>query len=298
MTVLKKVPFLTCEVSPRRKVKINLSGCNFDCKGCFAIARQEMGRTLSVEELLDLLLKSCQLVYGELVTDVQMTGGEPTKDPDYLISLIRGLRKLGVNKIGISTNGHRLDRDLVDMLKSLSVDYIKLDLKAYTDEIHKWYTGESNINVLRAIKLLHAYGLNFYVRTIFIPNIVDIPEIENIAKFLSGVDKNILYRLYQFAPEQLDVKPSRSPTEEEMLKAYDAAKKYLNNVEFFVYPRTFGASAYKTAYDPNYKIVEVRADELLEKFKKVDEVAKSVDRNWNVQYFTMNQVLLKGGGEK
>ena len=291
MTAFRKVPFLTCEESPRRKVKINLSGCDFDCKGCFAIAKQETGRTFSVEGLLNLFIKSCRLIYGGLVDDAQMTGGEPTKDPDYLLYLIRGLRDLGVSKIGISTNGHMLDRNLVEVLKALSVDYIKLDLKAYTDEIHKWYTGESNINVLKAVELLHEYGLSFYVRTIFIPNIVDVPEVERIAKFLSGVDKNILYRLYQFAPEQLDVKFSRSPTEEEMLKAFDVAKRYLNNVEFFIYPKTSRTSAYKTAYDPNYKIVEVRADELLEKFEKIDKISKQVDKNWNIQYLTMNQVL-------
>ncbi|MCP8317311.1 MAG: radical SAM protein [archaeon] len=290
MTAFKKVPFLTCETSPRRKVKINLSGCNFNCKGCFAIAKRDIGRTLSVEGLLDLLIKSCRLIYGGLVEDVQMTGGEPTKDPDYLLSLIQGLRKLGVNKIGVSTNGYMLDKDLVEKLKSLSVDYIKLDLKAYTDEIHKLYTGKSNINVLRAVRLLHDYGLNFYVRTIFTPNIIDVSEIEKIAKFLSSIDKNILYRLFQFAPEQLDVKLSRKPTEEEMLRAFDVARKYLNNVEFFVYPEN-KISGYKTAYDPNYKIVEVRADELLENFKKIDEIAMSADRNWNIQYLTMNQVL-------
>ncbi|MGQ9718855.1 MAG: radical SAM protein [Nitrososphaerales archaeon] len=290
MIAFKKVPFLTCETSPRRKVKINLSGCNFNCKGCFAIAKRDLGRNLSVEELLDLLIKSCRLIYGGLVEDVQMTGGEPTKDPDYLLSLIQGLRKLGVNRIGVSTNGYMLDKDLVEKLKSLSVDYIKLDLKAYTNEIHKWYTGKSNINVLRAVRLLHDYGLNFYVRTIFIPNIIDVFEIEKIAKFLSSVDKNILYRLFQFAPEQLDVKLSRKPTEEEMLKAFDVARKYLNNVEFFVYPEN-KISGYKTAYDPNYKIVEVRADELLEDFKKVNGIAKSADKNWNIQYFTMDQIL-------
>ncbi len=280
--MFRKVPFLTCEVSPRRDVKINLSGCNFDCKGCFAIAKRETGRTLSVEELLSLLIKSCRLIYGGLVDDVQMTGGEPTKDPDYLLYLIRGLRDLGVSKIGISTNGHTLDKDLVDELRSLSVD-IKLDLKAYTDEIHKWYTGKSNINVLRAVRLLHEYGLNFYVRTIFIPKIVDIPEIEKIAKFLSHVDKNILYKLYQFAPEQLNVYVSRRPTQKEMLKAFNVARKYLNNVEF---------SIFKTAgYEPNYKLVEVRADELLENFEKINKISKSVDRDWNVPYLTMDQVL-------
>ncbi len=290
MGIFKRVPFLTCEVTPRRKIKINLSGCNFDCRGCFAIAKKDTGRTLSVTDLVDLLVRSCHLIYGGPVDDVQMTGGEPTADKDYLHSLIRELRGAGVSKIGVSTNGHMLDRDLVDEFRSLPVDYVKLDLKAYTDEIHKWYTGKSNFNVLRAVRLLHEYGVNFYVRTIFIPSIVDVYEIEKIAEFLSHVSRNIRYRLYQFAPEQLGDKLSRSPTEDEMLKAFDIARKCLENVEFFVY-NTSGASAYRTAYEPNYRIVEVRADELLEKFKKVDEIAKSVNNDWNPQYLTMNEVL-------
>lgn len=290
MTGLKKVPFLTCEVSPRRKVKINLSGCNFDCRGCFAIAKQEVGRPMSVDELLTLFIQCCRSIYGGLVEDVQMTGGEPTNDPEYLLSLIHGLKGLGVSRIGISTNGHMLDKDLVSELRSLSVDYIKLDLKAYTDEVHKWYTGKSNVNVLRAVRLLHEYGLNFYVRTIFIPNIVDVPEVEKIAQFLSRVDKNILYRLYQFAPEQLDNRLSRKPTAKEMVKAFKVAKKHLDNVEFFVYNAS-KTSSYRTAYEPDYRIVEVRADELLEDFKKIDEIAKSVDENWNVNYLPMSQLL-------
>lgn len=67
-----------------------------------------------------------------------------------------------------------------------------------------------------------------------------------------------------------------------MLKAFNVARKYLNNVEFLTY---------KTAYEPNYKLVEVRADELLEKFEKIDKISKRVDRNWNIQCLTMNQVL-------
>jgi pyruvate formate lyase activating enzyme len=296
MSIFRRVPFLTCEVTPRRKVKINLSGCNFDCRGCFAIAKKDTGRILSVRHLVDLLVASCHLIYGGLVDDVQMTGGEPTTDKDYLLSLTRELRGIGVTKIGVSTNGHMLDRDLVDEFRSLPVDYVKLDLKEFTDEIHKWYTGESNLNVLRAVKLLHEYGLNFYVRTIFMPGIVDVYEIEKIAKFLSHVSTNMRYRLYQFAPEQLGDELSRSPTEDEMLKAFGAAKKYLENVEFFVY-KASGTSAYRTAYESNYRIVEVRADELLERFKKVDKIANSINNDWNPQYLTMNEVLSPKRGQ-
>lgn len=279
----RKVPFLTFEVSPKRKVKINLSGCNFNCKGCFAIAKQEVGRTLSVEELINLLIKSCQLIYGEMVNDVQMTGGEPTMNIDYLLSLIKRLREIKVSRIGISTNGYLLDKDVVKELGSLDVNYIKLDLKAYTEKIHRWYTGENNANVLKAANLLNKYGLNFYVRTIFIPKVIDSSEIEKIAKFLSQINRNIPYKIYQFSPEQANSSTLRKrPTEEDMSKAFDIAEKYLDNVEF---------NTTATAYEPNYKYMEIRADELLQDFERIDRISKSIIKDWNIQYFTMNQIL-------
>ena len=282
MTVCRKVPFLTFVVNPYRKAKINLSGCNFDCKGCFALAKQEVGRAFSVEGLLDLLVKSCQFLYGEMVDDVQFTGGEPTTDKDYLISSIKKLRKLNVKRIGFSTNGHLLDRRLVAELKFLDVNYIKLDIKAYTAKIHAGYTGKANTYVLRALKLLHEYNLNFYARTIFTPPVIGFDEIEKIARFLSKVDRSIAYKIYQFAPEQVDKKVSRAPTQEEMQKAYSVAKKYLDNVEFYTTA---------TAYRPDRKYVEIWADELLDRFKKISEIAKSVIKDWHMEYFTMNQIL-------
>lgn len=283
MIPCRKVPFLTFEVSPKRKVKINLSDCNFNCKGCFAIAKQEVGRTLSVEELINLLIKSCQLIYGEMVNDVQMTGGEPIMDIDYLLFLIKRLREIKVSRIGISTNGHLLDKDVVKELDSLDMNYIKLDLKAYTEKIHRWYTGESNANVLKAANLLNKYGLNFYVRTIFIPKVIDFSEIEKIAKFLSQINRNIPYKIYQFSPEQANSSVLRKrPTKEDMSKAFDIAKKYLGDVEF---------DTTATAYEPNYKYMEVRADELLQDFQKIDKISKSIIKDWNIQYFTMNQIL-------
>jgi len=283
MTACRKVPFLTFVVSPDRKAKINLSGCNFNCKGCFAIARQEAGRLLSVKKLINLFVKSCECIYGRIVDDVQMTGGEPTVHPDYLFSLIQELRKLGISKIGISTNGYLLDNRLVEKLKSLKVNYIKLDLKVWTNKIHRWYTGKSNVNILKAVELLYGYALNFYARTILIPGIIDFDEIEKIAKFLSKISKGITYKIYQFAPEQLKNKISRAPCKKEMSMAFNVARRYLENVEFYTT---------ETVYKPDpYKCIEVRADELLENFKKIDEISKQVIETWNMQYLTMNQVL-------
>lgn len=279
----RKVPFISFVISPYRKAKINLSGCNFDCKGCFAIAKEEVGRDFSVEQVINLITKSCSFLYGQMVDDIQMTGGEPTINRRYLISLIKNLRDLNVKRIGISTNGHLLDRSLAEELKSLDVDYIKLDIKAYTETIHTAYTGRTNTYVLRALRLLYEYNFNFYVRTIFTPQIIGLDEIKKIARFLSEVDRTIPYKIYQFAPEQLDKRLSRYPTHQEMKEAYSIAREYLDNVESYTT---------ETAYKPHpYKCVEIRSDGLLEDFKKIDDISKSIIKDWDMQYFGMNHIL-------
>ena len=67
-----------------------------------------------------------------------------------------------------------------------------------------------------------------------------------------------------------------------MIRAFDIAKRYLHNVEL---------NTTATAYEPEYKYVEVRADELFEDFKKIDEISKSTVNGWEMLYFTMNQIL-------
>jgi len=282
MTRYRRVPFLTFLLSPTRRAYINLSGCNFDGKACFAIAKKEVGKALPVEELLNLFTKSGQFIWGENVEEIAITGGEPTLDVNYLIALTQGLKRLPVSKIELSTNGYLLDKELVEELRSLKIDLIKLDLKAYSDEVHRWYTGRSNARVLRAIELVHKYSLNFRVRTIFIPNIVDIDEIEKIAKFLSYIDRGIQYKIYQFSPEHASSDISRRPTPEEMQKSFDVAKRHLDKVESFI---TTDVSK------PGYKYVEVRANELSDEFQKIDERSRSILKTWAMRHVSMEQIL-------
>lgn len=164
---------------------------------------------------------------------------------------------------------------------------VKIDLKAYDENIHKRYTGKSNANVLKAIELLsnyaaklHKYGPSFIVRTVFMPDIVDGEEIEKIAKFVSQIDKDVCYRIQQFSPVH-GQNITRRPTFEKMLTAYNIAKKYLDNVIVSTYLPT----------RPEYNYVEVRADELIDEFFEIDRKSKSVIDSWAVKYFTMNQIL-------
>lgn len=282
MKTLRKIPFLSCVVSPFRSVKINLSGCNFNCLGCFAIAKDEKGWSFSVEDLINFLIKSSKFIYKETVGNIQLTGGEPILYLEFLFSLIEKLKKENIEKISISTNGYLLNKNVVKKLKFFDVALIKLDLKAYTDRIHLWYTGKSNKNILRAIEFLTEFNLNFYVRTIYIPNIIDCEEIEKIAKFLNKIDKNINYKIYQFAQGHSKIPVSRTPSKDEMQNAYNTAKEYLNNVSIFTT---------ETAYTPDYKCIEIRCDDLIEEFKRIDEISKKAINTWDIEYYTFSQIL-------
>lgn len=287
----RKVPQLTFANHPDqgRKCWIALSGCNFDCKACISAAKEGIGKELSANELVNLVIKSCKVIYGdEKLNRVCLTGGEPTLNIKYLLSLIEKLKEKGVEKFELSTNGYLLDEDLLKKFCSLDIDLlVKVDLKVYNEEIHKEYTGKSNANVINAIKLLakyarkfHKYGPSFMVRTVYMPDIFSLEEIERIAKFLSEVDKNICYRIQQFSPVH-GRNISRRPTFEEMLNAYNVAKRYLDNVILSTYLPTRS----------EYNYVEVRADELLETFYEIDNKSKTVIESWDVKYFTMNQIL-------
>jgi len=287
--VKRRVSSLTLVVSPVRRAYINLAGCNFDCRACFAVAKGAVGQKFSVEELLDFFVKVCKRIFGGIANEVAITGGEPTLDFDYMLALLRELKKLGASRVELSTNGYLLGQnDRLMQLKDEGIDLIKIDLKAHTDSIHRWYTGQSNSNVLKAIKLLRELNLNFRVRTIFIPGIVDLSEIEKIACFLGGINSDIPYRIYQFAPRRTKI--SRVPTRDEMLKALDIAKRYLNNVEVLLDI---------ISYRHDWVSVEICADSLVETFQEIAEESARAVEGWGDKYrvISMSQVLAGEAGK-
>ena len=127
----------------------------------------------------------------------------------------------------LSTNGYYLK----DMLDKLEVDEIHIDLKAYDENKHIYLTSCSNKRVLECIGHIgdnrDRFSFKVEVDTVLIPNIVDLDEIEKIAKFLSNWD--LPYRItgYVRYNNELNAEP---PSKEKILKAKEIALKYLSNV--------------------------------------------------------------------
>jgi pyruvate-formate lyase-activating enzyme len=187
---------------------------------------------MTVEQLINLVRNSARDYYGDTpLEEVIITGGEPTLSRGFLLDLTRNLKmRVGVRHITLSTNGYLLDRNYVTELKATGLDEVKLDIKAYKESVHQWYTGMSNRPVLKAVRHLYESEIDFRVETVLMPGIVDVREIERIASFLAQIYPGIKYKIVEFAPGEAREKVARRPSNDEIQLAVDSASKYLRNV--------------------------------------------------------------------
>jgi pyruvate-formate lyase-activating enzyme len=225
----RHIPFITLsELKPR--AWITLSGCNFNCKCCFSIARDPVGEPMTVEQLVNLVKKAAGDYYGDTpLEEVVITGGEPTLERQYLVDLVSHLKEF-VNWIVLDTNGYFLDDAYLQELIEAGVTEVMFDLKAWDETLHEWYTGYSNRRIVENIR--NAYGkVKLVVNTVFVPGIVDDREIENIARFLAEIadEAEIDYRINRFRAELSHEKISRNPYPEEVERAYSIVATYLKS---------------------------------------------------------------------
>lgn len=209
--------------------------CNLDCRGCFCKFEQlyfnlyddpdsrlankapqsPPTHFLSLEEVLALLKKIT-------VNTVLLMGVEPSLDPE-LPALARALHEeIGSYNI-IMTNGLKL----VDMEH---IDSVLFSLKAYSEDIHRDYTGKSNKRILENFVKVYRSGKKLQSISLVIPGCIDAGEIERIARFIASVDRNIPLTLHAYFA--VPGSPWRAATAEEVEEAVKLARNHLANVPY------------------------------------------------------------------
>jgi len=206
-----KVSYLSLS---EKRCNIQFYGCNFRCRACFADNEEH---TEVTPEELSKKIKQFD------VEEIMLAGGEPTIYKKEIIDLVKSCN----TKTILSTNGYLVDGKFIREMEQSGLDEVHIDLKAYSQNLHEWYTGKSNKNVLKAIELLNNSNLDFEVITVFIPGIIDTEEIEKITDFLSRTNNTINYRIIRYVPVG---NISRRPTKGEIKEAVTIAKKYLSVV--------------------------------------------------------------------
>jgi pyruvate formate lyase activating enzyme len=219
-----------------KTVHLHFWGCNLSCRACLllkeiydchleetrdGIFNKEKGiaetpqRFLGLEEVMRILERL-------EVRSVIFMGGEPAIDPE-LPQLAKTLHQKFKSHNILLTNGFKL----VDLEH---INEVVFSIKAVTDSLHRDYTGLSNKNALKNFARLNQSGIRLRAESIFIPDYIDFLEIENVAKFIGGVNKTIPYRIDAYIP--VGDNPWRRPIPKEVEEAAAIAKKHLFNVSY------------------------------------------------------------------
>lgn len=170
--------------------KDKCTGCG-RCKGiaenesdfiCFNDARKVCGKKYTADEVLKEILKD-KAFYENSGGGVTFSGGECMLQIDFLEEILKKCKNEGIHT-AVDTAGNVPWEYFEKTLPY--VDLFLYDIKAFDEEIHKKYTGVSNMLILDNLKNLLLHKANVTVRIPIIPTVNDSEkEMKKIRDFLS-----------------------------------------------------------------------------------------------------------------
>jgi pyruvate formate lyase activating enzyme len=167
--------------------------------------------------------------WGPARNIIGFTGGDLTCCPEFYAESTKLIKKNTNLFVLIETNGYGLTPENLRVLRRAGVDSFWLDIKAFDNTVHKKLTGVSNNRILEVPQEIKDSGFVLEVLSLYIPNWVETDQIKKIAELLVEVDPEIPFTILAYFPAyKMTV---RSPTLDEMVTAYDAAREVgLQNV--------------------------------------------------------------------
>ena len=214
-----------CHYKPGKNIlSVGTFGCNMSCSFCqnYEISQQvQKSEYIETDKLINII---------ETLNDnigIAFTYNEPFMWYEYIYDVVKKIK--GRNKdisTVLVTNGYVNKKPLEKILPY--IDAMNIDLKGYTNKYYNNICGAKLEPVLDTIALASKY-CHIEITTLMVRGENDsIDEIENIAKFIASVDKNIPLHLSRYFPRYNLNNP---PTDiESIIKARDIAKRYLNYV--------------------------------------------------------------------
>lgn len=163
-------------------------GCGVCIEACNSEALTLAGKKMTVQEVLDEVMKD-KVFYDSSGGGVTFSGGEAMMQLDFMVEIIKELRKNGISTC-METAGLAPSADYLKMIPY--IDQFLFDLKIMDPERHKEYTGVSNRMILHNLKMLLENGTNVKVRIPTIPGINASEENMNkVIEFLKGYEERV-----------------------------------------------------------------------------------------------------------
>ena len=200
-----------------RRAHLYNFGCNYACKWCYYRLKPPAPKVkLSVDEVE----RALELLKDQRgMSRLHFLGGEPTINPHLIEIISYAKNTLGVRTVLITNCSNPIPD---------GIDRISVSLKAVSEELHKKYTGKPAAPVLRNFIDAYMRGIDVHACAVYIPGLIEIDEIERIAKFIASVDDLIPFYIIGYIP--VPGAPWRKPTDDEVKRAKEVAERYLKYV--------------------------------------------------------------------
>lgn len=170
-----------------RKIRIQKDRC-IGCLRCVDICPERafvvVGRFMTVDEVMD-EVTSDKIFYKTSGGGITISGGEPTAQPDFTLSLLKRAKEAGIHT-ALDTNGY-LEWDSLKKLLDYT-DLVLYDIKSMDPETHKDFTGVDNKKILDNAKKIAESDVDMRIRFPLIPGINDgADNIKETAKFTKSL---------------------------------------------------------------------------------------------------------------
>ena len=168
--------------------------CGLCVDNCYAGALRLFGKYVTVEELIETVLKD-KAFYDSSNGGVTISGGEPLEQVEFLENLLIKLKSNNINT-AIETSGYC---DFLFLKKIIPfLDYILFDLKIFDSQKHKGVIGKDNKIIRKNFLKLGRYNVGIIVRVPVIPGFTD--DKSNLLNIINLIKLNIKVKEIHFLP--------------------------------------------------------------------------------------------------
>lgn len=174
----------------RRESCISCGKC---VSACPTNALKLYGKDVTIEDILPELLQDKDF-YETSNGGVTLSGGECLLQPDFCTELLKTLKEHKINT-AVDTCGF-VPRENIDKVLPFT-DTFLYDLKAFDEDIHIAYTGQSNKLILENLEYISSLNKGLEIRIPFIPTVND-KQIDKMGVFLSKLSTQIKIRLLPY----------------------------------------------------------------------------------------------------